>query len=97
MNAPHVKCSVVMPGHIGTDIVTNSRKILSSGDVDVAAVRKALAAQGGDLSGMSDEQVRAFIDMQAKAFHDMAPTTAAPAPAAAAADKKDDKAGEVKK
>ena len=27
VNAPHVKCSVVMPGHIGTSIVANSRKI----------------------------------------------------------------------
>ena len=27
LNAPHIKCSVVMPGHIGTSIVANSRKI----------------------------------------------------------------------
>ena len=27
INAPHIKCSVVMPGHIGTSIVVNSRKI----------------------------------------------------------------------
>src|SRR3984957_6413941 len=26
LNAPHIKCSVVMPGHIGTSIVSNSRK-----------------------------------------------------------------------
>ena len=29
LNAPHIKCSVVMPGHIGTSIVSNSRKIQS--------------------------------------------------------------------
>jgi len=29
LNAPHIKCSVVMPGHIGTDIVANSRKVRS--------------------------------------------------------------------
>lgn len=28
LNAPHVGCSVVMPGHIGTDIVANSRQML---------------------------------------------------------------------
>ena len=28
VNAPHVKVAVVMPGHIGTDIVINSRRIL---------------------------------------------------------------------
>jgi NAD(P)-dependent dehydrogenase (short-subunit alcohol dehydrogenase family) len=79
LNAPHIKCSVVMPGHIGTDIVTNSRKILSGSQksVDVPAVRRALAAQGADLSAMTDEQVRGFVETQANAFRDNAPTTAA--------------------
>src|SRR5207249_4408893 len=27
MNAPHVKAAVVMPGHIGTDIFNNSRRV----------------------------------------------------------------------
>jgi NAD(P)-dependent dehydrogenase (short-subunit alcohol dehydrogenase family) len=81
VNAPHIKCSVVMPGHIGTDIVANSRKILSGDAIDVAAVRKALAAQGADLSGLSDEQVRGFVETQARRFHDDAPTSAAEAAA----------------
>jgi NAD(P)-dependent dehydrogenase (short-subunit alcohol dehydrogenase family) len=79
LNAPHIKCSVVMPGHIGTDIVTNSRKILSAGAVDVPAVRKALKAQGMDLSSLADDQVIALVDAQAKRFHDEAPTSAAEA------------------
>jgi hypothetical protein len=81
LNAPHIKCSVVMPGHIGTDIVTNSRKILSGSQtsVDVPAVRRALAAQGADLSAMSDDQVRGYVEAQANAFRDNAPTTAAQA------------------
>jgi hypothetical protein len=81
VNAPHIKCSVVMPGHIGTEIVANSRKILSGSEttIDVAAVRKALAAQGNDISAYSDEQVRAFVEAQANAFRDNAPTTAAQA------------------
>jgi len=81
LNAPHIKCSVVMPGHIGTDIVTNSRKILSGDAIDVPAVRKALAAQGVDLSSQTDTQVRAFVEAQAKRFHDDAPTSAAAAAA----------------
>ena len=80
MNAPHVKVSVVMPGHIGTEIVANSRKVLSGSDaVDAAAVRKVLAAQGIDAAQLSDEQVVALVDAQAKAFHDNAPTSAAQA------------------
>src|SRR6185312_11655449 len=34
LNAPNVKCSVVMPGHIGTSIAANSRKIISGNDSD---------------------------------------------------------------
>ena len=79
VNAPHIKCSVVMPGHIGTEIVANSRKILSGDAIDVAAVRKALAAQGVNLSQMSDEQVSAMVRAQADAFRDNAPTSAAAA------------------
>lgn len=79
VNAPHIKCSVVMPGHIGTDIATNSRRILSGDNIDVAAVRKALSAQGVNLSQMSDDQVRAMVKAQGEAFRDNAPTTAAAA------------------
>jgi NAD(P)-dependent dehydrogenase (short-subunit alcohol dehydrogenase family) len=81
VNAPHIKCSVVMPGHIGTDIVANSRKILSGSEttIDVPAVRKALSAQGVDLSSLSDEKVRALVEEQARRFRDDAPTSAAQA------------------
>src|ERR1700675_1219463 len=34
LNAPHIKCSVVMPGHIGTSIVSNTRKIQSGSESD---------------------------------------------------------------
>ena len=68
-----------MPGHIGTEIVTNSRKILSGENVDVPAVRKALKAQGMDLSALSDQQVLAMVEAQGNAFRDNAPTSAAQA------------------
>jgi NAD(P)-dependent dehydrogenase (short-subunit alcohol dehydrogenase family) len=79
VNAPHIKCSVVMPGHIGTEIVANSRKILSGDAIDVPAVRKALAAQGVNLVAMTDDQVRAMVHAQAEGFRDNAPTSAAQA------------------
>ena len=34
LNAPHVKCSVVMPGHIGTSIMRNTRRILTGKSLD---------------------------------------------------------------
>ncbi|HEX4303192.1 MAG TPA: SDR family NAD(P)-dependent oxidoreductase [Rhizomicrobium sp.] len=79
VNAPHIKCSVVMPGHIGTEIANNSREILSGGNINVAAVRKALGVQGVDLSQMGDDQVRAMVKAQGDAFRDNAPTSAAQA------------------
>ena len=39
LNAPHIKCSVVMPGHIGTSIVSNSRKVQSGSDRALSAER----------------------------------------------------------
>src|SRR3979409_325477 len=54
LNAPHIKCSVVMPGHIGTSIVSNSRKIQSGSDSDrlsygeVALMRERLGMAGVD-------------------------------------------------
>ncbi|MBS0278707.1 MAG: SDR family NAD(P)-dependent oxidoreductase [Proteobacteria bacterium] len=79
MNAPHIKCAVVMPGHIGTEIVANSRAILSDGKVDVSGARKMMAAMGMDVSKMDDTQIGQMIEMQAIAFRDNAPTSAAQA------------------
>jgi NAD(P)-dependent dehydrogenase (short-subunit alcohol dehydrogenase family) len=79
-NAPHIRCSVVMPGHIGTDIVANSRRILSDGGtVDVPELRKSFASWGVDLSSQSDAQVLAIAEEHARQFRDSAPTTAAEA------------------
>ena len=79
MNAPHIKCSVVMPGHIGTEIVANSRAILSGGKPDVSGARKTMAAMGMDVSRLDDAQIGQMIEMQAIAFRDNAPTSAAQA------------------
>ena len=46
VNAPHIKCSVVMPGHIGTSIVSNSRKIQFGTELDTMS-------RGGDRAGAS--------------------------------------------
>jgi NAD(P)-dependent dehydrogenase (short-subunit alcohol dehydrogenase family) len=77
INAPHVKCSVVMPGHIGTEIIANSRKIL--GGQDLGGARRMMAQMGVDASKITDDQIRALIDEQARRFHDDAPTSAAEA------------------
>jgi len=85
LNAPHIKCSVVMPGHIGTEIVTNSRKVLGDPDSEllspaaITALRARLTAQGRDASALSDDQIQAYMTDQARRFRDEAPTSAAQA------------------
>src|ERR1700719_3984382 len=85
LNAPHIKCSVVMPGHIGTSILSNSRKVQSGTDSDrlndneLTLIRARLAASGTDTSTMSDEDVQAGAAERARNFRDDAATTAAPA------------------
>ena len=85
LNAPHIKCSVVMPGQIGTSIVSNSRKVQSGTDSDrlndneIALIRARLAASGTDTSTMSDEDVQAGAAERARNFRDEAPTSAAAA------------------
>lgn len=83
LNAPHVRCSVVMPGHIGASILTNSRRIqLGDGSdelsaEEVAGMRQRLSAAGIDLSQMSDDDLRAMAKERARSFQEDAPTSAA--------------------
>ncbi len=84
LNAPHLRASVVMPGHIGTSIVFNSGQYFGRNPKEltaehVAEIRARFAAQGVDLSAASDEDIRTGAVMQAESFRDAAPTTAAEA------------------
>jgi len=85
INAPHIKCSVVMPGHIGTSIVSNSRKVQSGNDSDVmtakeiAQARARISSMGIDASKMSDDDVQKIVADRARRFLDEAPMTAAAA------------------
>jgi NAD(P)-dependent dehydrogenase (short-subunit alcohol dehydrogenase family) len=83
LNAPHIKCSVVMPGHIGTSIVANSRVIQNGSNEltpnDLRATRQRLAGMNIDVSKMSDADIQKAADDRAKSFLEDAPTTAAQA------------------
>jgi len=74
-----------MPGHIGTSIVSNSRKVQHGVDSDrldadeIAAARRRLTAAGVDAAAMSDEDVQNVAAERARSFHDDAPTTASAA------------------
>ena len=85
LNAPHIKCSVVMPGHIGTSIVSNSRKIISGTESDqlspneIQSARQRLKGMGIDTAAMSDDDIQKIALDRARSFRDEAPTTAAAA------------------
>jgi len=85
LNAPHIKCSVVMPGHIGTSIVSNSRKIQSGLESDelspneIVATRQRLKGIGVDTAAMSDADITKIALDRARNFLEQAPTSAAAA------------------
>ena len=87
LNAPHIKCSVVMPGHIGTSIVANSRKVITRRDEDTLSeddlvrARARIARSGVDVSQLSDDAVQALAAEQHRRFLEDAPTTAVQAAA----------------
>jgi NAD(P)-dependent dehydrogenase (short-subunit alcohol dehydrogenase family) len=85
INAPHIKCSVVMPGHIGTSIPLNSRKIQGGSESEamterqIAQARARIASMGRDVSTLSDDDIRKTIAERERRFTEEAPTSAAEA------------------
>jgi NAD(P)-dependent dehydrogenase (short-subunit alcohol dehydrogenase family) len=78
MNAPHVTAAVVMPGHIGTEIVNNSRKMFG-GVTDAEAVRQNMIQRGMPADAMSDDDLLAIANGMGDMFRDGAPLTASQA------------------
>jgi NAD(P)-dependent dehydrogenase (short-subunit alcohol dehydrogenase family) len=83
VNAPHIKVSVVMPGHIGTNIVANSRRYLGGSDADyfsdedLESGRKLMAQRGLPVDGLSAAQLREAMKMAEESFRTRAPLDAA--------------------
>jgi NAD(P)-dependent dehydrogenase (short-subunit alcohol dehydrogenase family) len=85
VNAPHVKVAVVMPGHIGTDIVNNSRRILGAPEPEDMShdelddIRRDMAKRGMQADGIEDDDLRKLVGGMGNMFRDMAPLSAADA------------------
>ncbi|MDZ4375298.1 MAG: SDR family oxidoreductase [Phenylobacterium sp.] len=82
VNAPHIRCSVVMPGHIGTPIIGNTRRVLSGREdatPDLAAARARAVRAGRDPDQFSTEELLVLVAEQQRRFEEDAPTTAAEA------------------
>ncbi|MEE9516935.1 MAG: SDR family oxidoreductase [Candidatus Adiutricales bacterium] len=82
MNAPHVKVSLVMPGHVGTSIMFNSNRMHghpSPSDMtaeDMAEVREGLKRAGVPADDIGDEELKAGMQQQMDDFRNNAPVTA---------------------
>ena len=74
-----------MPGHIGTSIPQNSRKIQGGSQSDattagqIAQARARIASTGRDVSALSDDDVRKVVAERERRFREEAPTSAAEA------------------
>jgi len=85
LNAPHVKCSVVMPGHIGTRIFENTRKVLTGhGFADMTATqiadaRRSIKSMGFPADDFTDQQIVQMVTEMGRQFEENAPTSAAEA------------------
>lgn len=85
LHAPHVHCSVVMPGHIGTSIMENSSKVLGKPwghDLpaeEVEVIRQRMLAAGLPVGNVPDDHIRQMLADRAEAFRTQAPTTASEA------------------
>jgi NAD(P)-dependent dehydrogenase (short-subunit alcohol dehydrogenase family) len=85
VNAPHVRVAVVMPGHIGTDIVANSLRILGVGDPDamsddeLQAIRGELARRDATAGSATPDELRQILTHMNSDFRDSAPTSPAEA------------------
>ena len=82
LNAPNVSCSVVMPGHIGTSIVENSRKLVREKNADeptdseVERAREMYLKAGLPVNNVPDEHIKNLMQQESDTFRDTARTTA---------------------
>ena len=87
-NAPHVRVAVVMPGHVGTDIIANTRRAhglpepqdMSDDQLEElipAGAQAGLIRAGALAEGASTDDLRQLVARIESDFRDKAPLTAA--------------------
>lgn len=85
LNAPHIKVSLVMPGHIGTSISLNASRILGHPEPAemtteaLVEIRRRIEARGFPTEGIDDEQLKMLLQQQREEFRDNAPVSSAQA------------------
>ena len=85
-NAPGVRVAVVMPGHVGTDIIANTFRAHGEDPAHLSGTaledaRTTLTGAGALAQGASDDDVRQFLVRASTDFRDKAPLRAGAAAA----------------
>lgn len=76
LNAPHVSCAVVMPGHIGTSIALNTYDAAGLTAAQIALVRQRMVKAGAPVAQLPDDAIRQIMIQRGQDFRDNAPTSA---------------------
>lgn len=85
VHAPHVKVSLVMPGHIGTGIIANSTQVLQGRAIEeltaaeLEPFRAALTKMGVPAATMNADDLRTAFRRFSEIFEQAAPMSAAEA------------------
>ena len=81
VNAPHVRVAVVIPGHVGTDIIRNSLRARGLPDIEqmTHAQLEELIPAGLRPDGATPENLRTLLVNASDGFRDNAPVSAAQA------------------
>jgi NAD(P)-dependent dehydrogenase (short-subunit alcohol dehydrogenase family) len=85
VHAPHVRVAVVMPGHVGTDIIMNSLRALGMAergelsDAELESLRAELTGPYAPAERVSPDELRQLLELGIKEFRDSAPLSAADA------------------
>jgi len=84
-NAPHLKVSVVMPGHVGSEIAVNTGRVLGHPepkdwtDEQVENQRRAWRRRGVEGADLDNDQIRNAVQQNLTDFRETAPLTPAQA------------------
>lgn len=87
LSAPHIQVHLVIPGHIGTNIVRNTARSHGKNDPlefnreEVLQAKKKLLERGVEVADTSDDQIRQMVHQNMEDHREKAPVTAAEAAA----------------
>ena len=75
LNAPHVSCALVMPGHVSSQIAQNSQAAFAWTPERMQTMRRHLLRAGAPVAELDDAGLVQYLRQRAETFRDSAPTS----------------------